>query len=205
MSEEKTGQSNYSSLWTTVTKELEKGDMSANKVAVLESKKIFQKALDDKNLPGKNTDDKIKNYANLFSNSDKLKYARAMCKKIVTNIGFDISTEDTREIIKGYREGIVDLEKTDFKSWSIKDKISLFLKRNFYSFPKKSKQLIAILLTFSVLTFVLSETETGRELSRNLVEINNYFFYKIIPMIGIIVVSGLIILGALYVYQNKKK
>ena len=205
MSKETSQGKSYVSLWEIVTRELEKGDMSANKVAVLETEKIFREAMEDKNLPGKNIEDKIKNYAHLFSNPDKLKYARAMHKKIISKIGFDIGAEDTSEIIKGYREGIVDLEKIDFKTWILKEKINLFLKRNFYGFPKKSKQLIVILLTLSILTFVLSETETGRALSQSLVNINNYLFYKIIPALGILIVAGLIILGVLYAYQNKKK
>ena len=205
MSEEKPKNESYALLWENVTKELEKGEMSASKVAVLETEKIFQKALEDKNLPGKSIEDKIKNYAHLFSNPDKLKYARAMHKKIISKIGFDISAEDTRDIIKGYREGIADLEKINFKDFSIKEKISLFLKRNFYGLPEKGKQLAAVLLALSVLTFVLTETETGRSLSQNLTDINNYFFYKIIPAIVALIVAGFVILGALYAYQNKKK
>ena len=205
MSEEKSQSKSYASLWEVVTRELEKGDMSANKVAVLETEKIFRRALEDKNLPGKNIEDKIKNYTHLFSNPDKLKYARAMREKIISKIGFDIGAEDTRDIIKGYREGIVDLEKIDFKNWTLKEKVSLFLKRNFYGLPEKGKQLIAILLALSILTFVLSETETGRALSQNLVDINNYLFYKIIPALSIVILAGLIILVALYAYQNKKK
>lgn len=205
MAEEKSENKSYVALWANVTEELEKGEMSANKVAVLETEKIFQKALEDKNLPGKSTEDKIKNYSHLFSNPDKLKYARAMHKNLVSKIGFDISDEDTRDIIKGYRAGIVDLEKVDFKNFSIKDRLGLFLKRNFYGFPEKSKQLVAILFALAVLTFTLTETATGRALSQNLVDVNNYFFYRVIPAIVALVLAGLFILVALYAYQNKKK
>lgn len=205
MPEEKSQNSGYAPLWEAVKRELEKGDMSANKVAVIETEKIFQKALDDKNFPGKSTNDKIRNYAKLFSNPDKLRYARAMHKKIVSKIGFDISSEDTRDIIKGYREGIVDLEKVDFKDFSIKEKVSLFLKRNFYSFPEKSKRLVAILLILSIVTFILTETTSGRFFFQSLVSVNNYLYYNIIPAIVYLMIFSILILSVLYAYQNKKK
>lgn len=205
MPEEKSPDNGYASLWEVVKRELEKGDMSANKVAVLETEKIFQKALEDRDLPGKNTEDKIKNYAKLFSNPDKLRYARAMHKKIVSKIGFDISSEDTRDIIKGYREGIVDLEKVDFKNFPVKEKVDLFLKRNFYSFPQKSKRFATILLILSILTFVLTETASGRFLSQSLVDANNYLYYNIIPAIVYFIIFSILILSVLYAYQNKKK
>jgi hypothetical protein len=205
MSDEKSGQNDYDQLWTTVTKELAKNDMSANKVAVLETEKIFQKALSDRNLPGKDTDDRIKNYAYLFSNPDKLRYARAMYKKLITKTDFDINAEDAREIINGYHEAIIDLEKVDFRSWAIKDKVSLFLKRNFYSFPEKIKQAAFVLLLLSALTFIITETETGRSVSAGLVSANNYFFYRVIPAIAMAFATGILALGILYAYQKKKK
>ncbi len=205
MSDEKPEQNGYAPLWAGVARELEKNDMSANKVAVLETEKIFQKALEDKDLPGRSIDDKIRNYAYLFSDSDKLRYARAMHKKLISKIGFDISAEDAREIIKGYREALADLEKIDFQDWTVKEKIGLFLRRHFYSFPRKSKQLLALLLFISVLTFIITETETGRSLSNQLVEANNFFFYRVIPALALIFLVGLISLGILYAYQKKKR
>lgn len=205
MSDEKSGQNGYAPLWANVAKELEKNDMSANKVAVLETGKIFDKALEETDLPGRSIDEKIKDYAHLFSNPEKLKYARAMRKKLISKIGFDISTEDTREIIKGYREAAADLEKAGSRDWTAKEKASLFLKRHFYGFPEKSKEALAVLLCASVLVFIVTETETGRSVSSNLVDMNNYFFYRVIPAIILILAAGLIALGALYAYQKRKK
>ena len=139
MSEEKASNKSYAPLWEIVEKELKKGDMSANKVAVIETEKIFKKVLREKNLPGKDLESQIRNHKNLFSNPDKLKYSRAMHKKITTEPGFDISEEDTKEIIRGYHEAISDLEKINFNDFPIKEKISLFLGRYFYSFPQKTK------------------------------------------------------------------
>jgi hypothetical protein len=205
MAEEKIKSSEYARLWENVRNELLKREMSANKVAVLEMEKIFKKIMEDKNLPGKNLEEQIENYAKLFSNHDKLKYSRAMYKKIVTKPGFDISEDDTKEIIGGYRDAILDLEKIDFKKFPLKEKIGLFLKRNFYNFPKKAKMIIVGILVLSVLTFILTETESGRLISAYLVGINNYFFYKIIPTILIMILICVIAIAAFYAYQNKKK
>lgn len=205
MSDEKSGQNGYAPLWAGVARELEKNDMSANKVAVLETEKIFRKALADRNLPGKSIESKIKDYAYLFSDPDKLRYARAMHRKLLEKIGFDISADDTREIIKGYREAVADLEKINFKGWPVREKIDLFLRRHFYSFPRKSKELFGTLLLASVLTFIITETETGRSLSERLVKANNYFFYRMIPALVLALATGLIALGILYAYQKRKR
>ncbi|MFA7171615.1 MAG: hypothetical protein WC180_06510 [Candidatus Paceibacterota bacterium] len=205
MTEEKPIQSHYALLWAKVKNELSKREMSANKVAVLEMEKIFKKALADKNLPGKNIEDQIKNYAGLFQDSDKLKYARAMHRKLINKSGFDISEEDTKEIVKGYREAILDLEKLDFSTFSLKEKTGLFLKRNFYSFPQKTKKILLTIMALSILTFILSETESGRSISASLINANNYFFYKIIPALLILAALIVIVIGALYAYQNKDK
>jgi len=205
MRENQKQKSAYAPLWEIVEKELEKNDISANKVAVMETEKIFKKVLEEKNIPGKDTEDRIKNYKELFQNPDKLKYARAMYKKIVSESGFDISADDTREIIKGYHEAIENLEETDFNDFSIKEKLNLFLGRYFYSFPQKSKKIIAAIIALCLLTFVLTETESGRGVFLHWININNYIFYKIIPTILLLIATAILIVTALFFYKNRKK
>ncbi|MDD3190290.1 MAG: hypothetical protein PHI66_01200 [Candidatus Pacebacteria bacterium] len=205
MQEDQKQKSAYAPLWEIVEKELEKNDISANKVAVMETEKIFKKVLEEKNIPGKDTEDRIKNYKELFQNPDKLKYARAMYKKIVSESGFDISADDTREIIKGYHEAIENLEEVDFNDFSIKEKLNLFLGRYFYSFPQKSKKIIAAILALCLITFVLTETETGQNAALRWVTINNYLFYKIIPTVLMLIAAVLLVVAALFFYKNRKK
>lgn len=195
----------YETSWGIVKNELLKSEASANKMAILETEKIFRKALLDRNLPGKDIEDKIESYAHVFSNHDKLKYSRAMYKKIIDKLGFNVSENDTKEIIIGYRNAIMDLRELDFKKFPPKEKIRLFLKRNFYSFPKKAKAAISALIILSVATFILTETENGREISSYLVSANNYIFYRIIPAIITVAAFFLIVIGILYAYQKKDK
>lgn len=205
MDEVKTNASSYAPHWERVKGELLKPDMSAHKIAVLEAEKIFRQALSDQDLPGKDIEDQLKNYAQLFRNPDKLKYSRAMYKKLTNKLGFDISEADTRDIVQGYREAVSDLVSIDSRSWSLSEKVSLFLKRNFYNFPGKTKRVVATLLVLSLLTFILTETESGRALFSSWVALNNYVFYKIIPALLILFALSVILIGALYAWQNRNK
>jgi hypothetical protein len=205
MTEEKNATSQDSPLWEIVEKELAKQEMSANKIAVIETEKIFQKVLDEKNLPGNDIDEIIKNYKKLFTNPDKIKYARAMYDRIVNEFSFDISEDDTKEIIKGYYKAISDLESADFKNFTAQEKIGLFLQRNFPEVPQKIRRGLIALAIISLSTFLLTETESGQSVAKQLLEINNYIYFKIIPGIFVIIAVLIIIIGGLYAWQNKNK
>lgn len=205
MIEEKENKNSEPKLWEIVEQELEKQEMSANKIAVIETEKIFQKALTDKNLPGRDTDEVIKNWKKFFKNPDKIKYARAMYKRIITEFNFDISEDDTKEIIKGYYKAIADLNHIDFESLSAKEKTKLFLERHFYGTQGKFKKFIKGLITLSITVFILTETKSGQNIGNFFLGINNYIYYKIIPTILIILALGLVILGGLYAWQKRNK
>lgn len=205
MEEGKRSLDNYAPFWERIRKELSKGEMSADKVAVLEAEKLLRKALEEKGLPGKDAEDRIRSYTGLFRNPDKLKYSRAMHRKIIEKAGFDISPEDAQEIIKGYYEAIVDIANADLKALPFKDKLGLFLKRNFNGFPRNIKKIFLAVIAVSIFTFILTETESGRSISAYLVDINNYFFYRIIPALLILIVLAAMLIGALYAYRGRKK
>lgn len=205
MPEEKSHESRYAPLWEEVMREMKEGDVPAYKLTIIEAEKIFQKALSDKDLPGKDTEDKIRNYARLFSNPDKLRYARTMQKKLITKIGLDLDRDDAEEIVEAYRQAIEDLEKIDFGALPMKGKIGLFLKRNFYSIPGLGKKIAAALILLSVATFLLTETDKGRIVGGRIVESNNYIYYHIIPAILAAIAIIFLAIIALYIYQEKKK
>lgn len=194
-----------SDLWDRVRAELEKGEMSANKVAVLESEKIFLRVLEEKGVPGQSAEEKIKGCVKIFSNPDKLRYSRAMHDKLMTRIGFDISPDDTREIIKGYREAVQDLENLDYNDLSAREKIRVFFKQYFGTLPRRIRGLVMTLAVLSLSIFFLSETSTGQAISRKVVGANNYIYYHIIPTLIFLTVAGSCLLLMLYVYQKKKK
>lgn len=205
MMEEKNIAEQNSKLWDIVEKELEKQQASAHKIAVIETEKIFQKTLSEKNLPGKDTEEIIKNWERFFKNPDKIKYARAMYKRIITEFNFDISEDDTREIIKGYYKAIADLNNIDFESLSAKEKTKLFLERHFYGTQGRFKKLARGIIILSITVFILTETKSGQNIGNFFLGINNYIYYKIIPTILIILALGLVILGALYAWQKRNK
>jgi hypothetical protein len=205
MIEEKNLTKTSPQLWEVVEKELAKQEMSANKIAVIETEKIFQKALAEKDLPGGDIEEIIKNYKKLFTNPDKIKYARAMYDRIVNEFSFDISEDDTKEIIKGYYKAISDLENADFKNFTAKEKVGLFLQRNFPGIPQKIRKGLIALAIISLSVFLLTETESGQSVAKQLLEINNYIYFKIIPGIFVIIAVLIIIIGGLYAWQNKDK
>jgi hypothetical protein len=205
MSEEKSKSGAYSDSWEYVKKELSKGEMSANKVAILEAEKIFQETVDKKGLPGDSLEDKIKNYSDLFSDFEKLTYSRAMYKKLIEKLQFDISRGDTEDIIRGYKEAVKDLEKADFGKLPAAERAGMLVKRKFYGFPQKIKLLVLAIIALSMLTFILTETETGRMLSSSVVAANNYLFYKIIPTIFLLALLAAVAVIILYSYRKKDK
>jgi len=193
------------SLWQTIEKKMEKNEDFANQMAIIEAEKIFRKTVKDKNLPGKDLEDSIKNYRDIFHNSDKLQYARATCEKIISEPGFEISSHDAEEIIGAYREAIDDLENADFGNLPVKEKLEFFLGRHFYSFPRKIKIAIGIIIAVCTATFLLTETETGKSAAAYWVKINNYFFYEVLPVAAEILIVLLFILILLFLYKNKSK
>ena len=205
MAEEKQASDRYAGAWDRVESELLKKDMSAYKVAVLEAEKIFLEALKEKDFPGNNIESIVENNAERFTNYDKLRYARAMHQKIVTKPGFDISQDDADEIISGYRGAIADLMRIDLDASPFLEKVSLMLRRNFYGFPQKTKGMIVALALLSILTFFLTETETGRNASAAFVSANNYLFYKIVPAAFFLLLVAAALIVIFYLYQNRKK
>lgn len=205
MSEEKSKPGTYSDSWEYVKKELSKGEMSANKIAVLEAEKIFQEAVEEKSLPGNDLEDKIGNYSQLFSDFEKLTYSRSMYRKLIDKPQFDISKGDTEDIIRGYKEAVKDLEKADFGKLPAAERAGMFVERKFYGWAQKIKALALAVIALSILTFILTETETGRTFSSSLVTINNYFFYKIIPTVLLLALAAAVAVIILYSYRKKDK
>lgn len=205
MAEEKQVVDRFVEAWDRVERELLKKDMSAYKVAVLEAEKIFLAVLEEKGFPGTDVESIIENNAESFANYDKLRYARAMHKKIVTKLGFDISQDDADEIISGYRGAIADLRRINLNESPFFERFSLMLRRKFYGFPQKTKGLVAALIALSLFTFFLTETETGRNASAAFVDANNYLFYKIVPAAFFLLLLAAALIVILYLYRNRKK
>ena len=205
MSEDKkTPLQEYDEQWQLIENLLNEGTMSGYKIAVIETEKILQTVLDDKNFPGKDVSAQIENARIVLENFDKLNYSRAMCNKIIKESSFDISSEDTKEIIAGYYKAISDIVKMDSKDIELKEKINLLLQRHFYNFPSKIKNGFILFFLFILAVFVSTETMTGQSIAGIISDFSQLIFYKFIPLILVVVVAGGVIIGGLYYWKRKK-
>ena len=204
LEEEQAPLQKYEKQWQLIEKLLNEGTMSGYKIAVVETEKILQAVLDDKNFPGKNISAQIENARTVLENFDKLNYSRAMYNKIIKETAFDISSEDTKEIIAGYYKAISDIVKMDSKNIEAKEKVNLLLQRYFYNFPSKIKSGFILLLLFILAIFISTETATGRSIAIIISDFSQFVFYKLIPLILVFVVLGGVIVGGLYYWKRKK-
>jgi hypothetical protein len=195
----------YQYYWDIVENSLNEGSMSGYKMAVVETEKILNMAFDEKKIPGKSTEDKIRISDMILQNPEKLKYSRAMYKKIIKEPGFDISQNDTKDIIAGYFKAISDIVDMENAGISTKEKIRLFLEKYFNYFPNTIKNIAILLVLFFVLVFLLTETQQGIYASDAVINLTRFIFYKILPMIFTAVLFISLIVGILYYWQRKKK
>ncbi len=194
----------YEKEWQLVEKLLNEGTISGYKIAVIETEKILQTVLNDKNFPGKDISAQIENARMILENFDKLNYSRAMFNKIIKESDFDISSEDTKEIIAGYYKAISDIIKMDSKDIELKEKVNLLLQRYFYNFPVRIRNGFILVFLFLLAVFLSTETATGKSIAEMVSELSQFIFYKLIPMILAVVVIGSIIVGGLYYWKRKK-
>lgn len=195
----------YQTYWDNVEKSLNEGTGSGYKMAILETEKILFLALEEKKFSGKDIQEKIENAGMFIKNKEKLNYARSMYNKIIKESGFDVSAEDTRGIVSGYYRAISDIVRMDLENLSLKEKTSLLLQRYFCRFPEKARKFSILVFLFFLLVFISSETSTGKSISIDVVRFSQFLFYKILPGILVIIAVGIVMVGALYWWQGRKK
>ena len=194
----------YEQEWQLIENLLNEGTVSGYKIAVIETEKILQVVLNNKNFPGKNISAQIENARIVLENFDKLNYSRAMYNKIIKESDFDISSEDTKEIIAGYYKAISDIIQMDSKEIETKEKINLFLQKHFYNFPVKIRNGFILVFLFLLAIFISTETATGQSIAGIISGFSQFVFYKLIPMILVVAVVGGIVVGGLYYWKNRK-
>ncbi|MCK5084964.1 MAG: hypothetical protein KAQ64_04895 [Candidatus Pacebacteria bacterium] len=194
----------YQEYWNIVDRALNEGTNSGYKMAIIETEKILLIVMSDKRIPGKSISEKIKNIEILLENTDKLNYSRAICEKLIKEPGFSVSADETREIVAGYYKAISDIIKMEFKDIAFKEKINFFLQRHFNQFPQKTKKWFILIFLFLLAVFISTETITGQFISEMISNLSQFVFYKLVPMILTIAVTGAVIVGGLYWWKNKK-
>jgi len=199
------GAKKYDKYWNIVENTLNEGTKNGYKIAVIETEKILRISLREKNIPGESPDDKINSLGKVLANPDKLKYSRAMYKKLIDESGFDISLEDTKEIIAGYYKAISDISEMNYYSVSTKDKIYLFAEKYSKKLPIVIKNVLIALLIFFAALFISSETKFGQNFSSILIEISRLIFYKLIPTVIAISVFIFILLAIFSATRKRNK
>ena len=204
MEEEKSSIKKYQEFWNRVDKNLSEGNYSGYKIAIVETEKILLMVLNDKNFPGKDTEEKIEHAKIVLQNPEKLKYSRSMYKRIIQEPGFDVSEADTKEILIGYYDSIASIVKTQEKDISKKERLGLFLQRYFGNFPTKSKKILLMIALSFLIIFILTDTSTGIAITQSITNFTRFLFYTVLfgalKLLAVLVV----IIGLLYYLQNRK-
>ena len=190
--------------WSAVEKALAEGTFSGYKIGILETEKLFSQMLKEKKIPGQDVEGKIKYVSRFLSLSDKLDYSRNTCERIIHEPHFEISREETKQIISGYWQAMLDIEEA-VDSLSTWDKMSLRFKYVLGIILKNTRNFIIGILTLSALIWFLAETNFGKKTTAIITQANHFFIFEFLFWTIIIIASLVVIGGMLYFVTKKKK
>lgn len=191
--------------WSSVEKALEQGGALGYKMAVIETDKIFNKVIEEKNIPGDTMDKKIQNIQSVFSNSEKLRYARAIHDKIVSESNFEVSGEETQHLISAYYQAIIDVTQMRHGTLNIFTRLKFRIINLFRYKIARWIRNIAILFLLFFITVVLShDTFIGRRITAIVVEFSQFMVYKFLAYAGIIILGVLVLIGLSYWWEQRR-
>ena len=190
--------------WSAVEKALAEGTFSGYKIGILETEKLFSQMLKEKKIPGQDIEGKIKYISHFLSLSDKLDYSRNICERIIHEPHFEISREETKQIISGYWQAMLDIEEA-VESLSVWDKMNLRLKYFLSIVLKNTRYFIIGILTLSALIWFLAETTFGQKTALIITRSNHFFIFKFLLWTVIVIFSLAAIGGILYFITRKRK
>lgn len=189
--------------WSAVEKALAEGTFSGYKIGILETEKLFSQMLEEKKIPGQDIEVKIKYISHFLSLSDKLDYSRNIRERIIHEPHFEISREETKQIISGYWQAMIDIEEA-VEALSAWDKMNLRLKYVLSIILKNTRYFIIGTLTLSALIWFLAETTFGKKTTAAIAQANHFFIFKFLFW-TIIVISSLVVIGGILYFATKKK
>ncbi len=180
--------------WSPVERALQDGTFSGYKIAVIETEKIFRNLLNER-IPEKTFDLRLERAREFISALKELEHARAMHSHIMDEAGFDISREDTKEIIAGYWRAISDLQKID------RDAVAPQSGRIFSRITRRHYAIVGVsLFTILIAIFFLGETDMGRRICTLFVTISRVCLFYGIPALAL---CAVLIAGFLF-YRKRK-
>ncbi len=189
--------------WSAVEKALAEGTYSGYKIGVLETEKLFEKILKTKSIPGSTVERKIKYVKRFLSLPDKLEYGRNVCERIIHEPHFEISREETKHVISGYWQAMLDIEEA-VQSLSLWEKISLRAKYSLGLVLKNLKIFGVSFFGLITLIWLFGETSIGNKIVKIIVIANHFFIFKILFWTVIVLGFLVIILTILYLILRRK-
>jgi len=153
--------------WSAVEKALAEGTFSGYKIGILETEKVFDGFLAAKKIPGRTIDAKIKYVADFLSRAEQLRYARQMYKKILEQPHFEISREETRQVVSAYWQAMLDLKEAIaiLTAWQ---KLTMRFRYLWSQALKKIKIITAVLAGFILLILFFNDTGIGKKIIINI-------------------------------------
>lgn len=191
--------------WSPVEKALEQGGALGYKMAIIETDKIFNSVLKEKNFPGDTADKKIQNIQSIFSNLEKLNYARAIHDKIVSEPNFEISGEETQHLISAYYQAIIDITQMRHGRLNVITRIKFRVANIFhYTVARWIRNAVGFTISFFVFVVLLNDTSPGQKITQAIVGLAHIIVYKILMYAGIGIAIVLIIIGLIYWWERKR-
>lgn len=190
--------------WSAVEKALAEGTFSGYKIGILETEKLLVDFLNEKQVPGSDIEQKMKYVHHFLSMPDKLDYGRHIYERILHEPHYEISRDETKQVISGYWQAMLDIEEA-VQALSRWQKISMRFKYAWGGIVKQFRFIALGILGLSLFIWVLGETGPGRQASELLVKINHFFIFKILFWTAIVLVSFFLLGGIFYFITSRKK
>jgi hypothetical protein len=171
----------------------------------LETEKLFKNFLEEKKIPGRDVNTKIKYVANFLSRNEQLKYAREMFKKILEQPHFEITHEETKQVVQGYWQAMLDLQEAlvTLGAWR---KLNLRFKYFLAQVLRKIKIISVSLAALILLILFFYETAIGERIGVWLGQGVHYLVFKIGPWaLGGALAAFLLWLGFKVLGKRKKE
>lgn len=190
--------------WSSVEKALAEGTFSGYKIGIVETEKLFAELLRERKIPGRDVEAKIKYLREFLSMPEKLDYGRSIRKKILEEPHFEISRDDTKKVIAGYWQAMIDIEEV-IKYLSLWEKLKIKIKYFWAGLiPKIKKNCFVALIILAIFLF-LGETSIGQNIFTYLVLISHWLILKILLWPAIILFIFYIIRGIIRFLKRTKK
>ncbi|MBU3901176.1 hypothetical protein KKF25_00830 [Patescibacteria group bacterium] len=190
--------------WSAVEKALAEGTYSGYKVGILETEKLLEELLKNKQIPGNSTERKIKYIERFLSLPDKLDYSRHTYERVINEPHFEISREETKQIISGYWQAMLDIEEA-VAALSLWEKLALRLRYLAAIFLKNTSRLVLGILAAAAAIWFLAETSIGKTIAAGVTAANHFFIFKFLFWTVIILVILFTLGGILYFITRRKR